>query len=149
MAIEVINVLRHILGCGKTFSQDKVHKIVAWMLDPCFKGMDCIMNYIGKDQATTLVQQYDDLIMMPMLEVVIGFSNPCQTTSLDPLAPKQLVISCGLFGLVTSIHEIIKGLFKVKLFLFHRIHVENVDSFDPLMRWAANESRFPNVGFLA
>jgi hypothetical protein len=28
----------------------------ALILDPCFKGMDCIMDYIGKDQATTLVQ---------------------------------------------------------------------------------------------
>jgi len=27
--------------------------------------------------------------------------------------------------------------------------VKNVDSFDPLMWWVANESRFPNVGLLA
>jgi hypothetical protein len=44
MAIEVINVLCPFLGCGKTFSRDKTHNIVAWMLDPCFKGMDCMMH---------------------------------------------------------------------------------------------------------
>jgi hypothetical protein len=58
MVVEVINVLCPFLGCEKTFSRDKTHNIVAWMLDPCFKGMDCITYYIGKDQATTLVQQY-------------------------------------------------------------------------------------------
>jgi hypothetical protein len=93
------------------------------MLDPCFKGMDCITDYIGKDQTTTLVQQYDDLIMMVMLEVIIGFLNPRQTTNLHPPPPEQPLISCGLYGLVTSIHETIKGLFKVELFLFHRFHV--------------------------
>jgi hypothetical protein len=43
------------------------------MLDPCFKSMDCIMDYINKDQATTLVQQYDDLIMMPLLKNVMSY----------------------------------------------------------------------------
>jgi hypothetical protein len=34
------------------------------MLDPCFKGMNCIMNHIGKDQAIMLVQQYDGLVCL-------------------------------------------------------------------------------------
>jgi hypothetical protein len=146
---EIINVLHPFLGCGKTFSRDKVHNIIVWMLNPCFKGMDCIMDYIGKDQVTTLVQQYDDLIMMPMLETVIGFLNPHQIIGLNCPPPKQPLIPCGLFGSVTSSHEITKGLFKVKLSLFHKFHVENVDSLDPLMWWVANESKFPNVGSLA
>jgi hypothetical protein len=61
--------------------------MVALMLDSRFKSMDCIIDYIGRDQATTLVQQYDDLIMMPMLRIVMGFLNPNQTTSLDPPPP--------------------------------------------------------------
>jgi hypothetical protein len=32
------------------------------------------MDYISMDQVATLVQQYDDLIMMPMLRIVMGFS---------------------------------------------------------------------------
>jgi hypothetical protein len=45
------------------------------MLDVCFKGMDYIMHYIGRDQAAILVQQYDDLIVMPLLKYVMGFLN--------------------------------------------------------------------------
>jgi hypothetical protein len=85
--------------------------------------------------------------MMAMLEAIIGFLNPHQTTNLNPPSLEQPLISCGLFGSVTLIHETIKSLFKVELSLFHRFHVENVDSLDPLMWWAANEFRFSNVGF--
>jgi hypothetical protein len=39
------------MGFVETLFQDKAHLMIALMLDPCFKGMD----YIGKDQTTTLV----------------------------------------------------------------------------------------------
>jgi len=39
------------MGFVETFFQDKAHLMVALMLDARFKGMD----YIGKDQTTTLV----------------------------------------------------------------------------------------------
>jgi hypothetical protein len=73
MVVEVINVLCPFMGFAETFSQDRFHNMFALMLDPCFKGMDCIMDYIGRDQVATLMQQYDDLIMMPMLKIVMGF----------------------------------------------------------------------------
>ncbi len=47
------------------------------------------MDYIGKNQVGTLMQQYDDLIMIPLLEVVMDFLNPSQITSLDPPTLEQ------------------------------------------------------------
>jgi hypothetical protein len=148
MVVEVINMLCPFMGFVETFSQNKSHNMFALMLDPCFKGMDCIMDYIGRDQVATLMQQYDDLIMMPMLKIVMGFLNLGQTTSLDPPPLEQPSISCGLFRAITSTQEVIEGLLKVELSLFHKFHVENVDFVDPLMWWVANESRFPNMSFL-
>jgi hypothetical protein len=52
-----------------------------------------------------------------------------------------------LFGAIVSTQEAPEGLLKSELPLFRRFHVENVVFLDPLMWWAANESRFPNVGF--
>jgi hypothetical protein len=46
MDVEVINVLHPFLSFVESFSQEKAHNMVALMLDPCFKGMDCIMDYI-------------------------------------------------------------------------------------------------------
>jgi hypothetical protein len=56
MVAEVINVLCPFLGFVETFSWNKAHNMVALMLDPHFQGMDCIMDYIGRDQPTTLMQ---------------------------------------------------------------------------------------------
>jgi hypothetical protein len=43
MAIEIINVLHPFIDFVETFCQDKAHFMVALMLNPHFKGMDCIM----------------------------------------------------------------------------------------------------------
>jgi hypothetical protein len=87
--------------------------------------------------------------MMPMLKAIMGFLNLVQTTSLDPPPLEQPSTSCGLFGGVASIQETTKGFFKAKLSLFRTFHLENVNSLDLLIWLATNESRFPNVGFLA
>jgi hypothetical protein len=52
MVKEVIDVLHCFLGYAKTFSQEKVHMMLALMLDPCFKGMDHIMDHISRDKNT-------------------------------------------------------------------------------------------------
>jgi hypothetical protein len=84
-----------------------------------------------------------------MLKAIIGVLNPSQTTSLDPPPLEQPWSPCELFGAIISTQETIEGLLKAELFWFHNFHVKNVDSFDPLLWWVANESRFPNVGLLA
>ncbi len=66
-------MLHPFLSFIESFSQERTHNMVALMLDACFKGMDCIMDYIGKDQAAILVQQYDDITVMPLLKYVMGF----------------------------------------------------------------------------
>ncbi len=89
MVVKIINVLCPFLGFAYTFFQNIIRNMLVLMLDPCFKNMDCIMDYIGKDQATTLVYQYDDLIVMTLLKVVMGFLNLGQTTNPNPLAHQQ------------------------------------------------------------
>jgi hypothetical protein len=43
--------------------------------------MDYIMDHIGRDWIAKLVQQYDDLILLPLLNNTLGFLNPSQTTT--------------------------------------------------------------------
>jgi hypothetical protein len=91
------------------------------------------MDYINKDQATILLQQYDELVMMPLLKVVMGFLNPYQAVGLVIPSPELLSTSIGLFRPAVLTQEATKGLLKVKLFLFCRFNVENVDGLYPLM----------------
>jgi hypothetical protein len=56
-----------------------------------------------------------------MLKAIMGFLNPSQTTSLDPLPLEQPSTSCGLFGAVVSTQETTEGLLKAKSSLFQQI----------------------------
>ncbi len=55
MVTKVINVLCLLLGFVETYFQEITHNMIVLMLDPCFKGMDYIMDYNGKDQVATLI----------------------------------------------------------------------------------------------
>ncbi len=66
----------------------------------CFINMDYIMDRIEKYEAITLVWQYDDLILLPLLNFVRVFKNPSQATTLVLATPK--LFSIQLFGLVVS-----------------------------------------------
>ncbi len=97
MVVEVINVLCHFLSFTGSFSQERAHNMVALMLDPHFEGMDCIMDYIGNDEATILMQQYDELVVMPLLKVVMEFLNPNQAASSIFLSLELPLTSTRLF----------------------------------------------------
>jgi hypothetical protein len=133
MDVKVINVLHPFLSFAKSFSRERIHNIVVLMLVPRFKGIDCIMDYIGRDQAAILMQQYDELIVMPLLKVVMGFLNRDQAACSILPSPELPSTSTRLFGLASSTQEAIKSLPKVELSLFHRFNVENVDGLDPLI----------------
>jgi len=73
MAAKIINVMCLFLGFVETFFQEKTNMMFTLMFDPCFKSMNCIMDHVGRDQATVLVQQYDDLVMLAFLNNNVGF----------------------------------------------------------------------------
>jgi hypothetical protein len=58
------------------------------------------MDYIEKYEAITLVWQYGDLVLLPLLNFVLTFKNPSQATSSVLATPK--LFSIQLFGLVAS-----------------------------------------------
>jgi hypothetical protein len=149
MAVKVINMLHPFLTFAKCFSQERTHNSVALMLGPHFKGIDCIMDYIDRDQAAILMQKYDELIVMPLLKAMMGFLNPDQVASSILPSPELPPTSTRLCGLASSTQEATKGLPKAELSLFHRFNVENVDGLNPLIYWFVNESMFSNVGILA
>jgi hypothetical protein len=68
------------------------------------------------------VQQYDDLVLLPLLDKIISFLNPSQFAMSSILTPFQPP-SNGLFGLVVSSQEASEGLLKTKFSLFRKYHV--------------------------
>ncbi len=78
MALEVINVLEPFLGFVVTFNAATAHIMCSLQLDPRFKGLQCIMEYVGKDKTTATVEEYDHQVLMPLLVVIskhLNFGN--------------------------------------------------------------------------
>jgi hypothetical protein len=119
------------------------HNMMAFMLDPRYKGLKCVANLIRKDRTHVLVEEYEKKKLVPLLVVVFKSFYPCYPQT--PL-PNPLVLDDLLFGESTSIEE---GLLKSKLFLFCQIVVSKEDLKSPLAWWKTHESQFPDVGFLA
>jgi hypothetical protein len=59
MAFEVINVLKLFLAFVMTFNVSIAQYMCTLQLDPSFKGLQCIMEYVGRDKVVTIMEEYD------------------------------------------------------------------------------------------
>ncbi len=48
--------------------------MLALMLDPIYKSMHLVMTYVGLDNATILVAEYDQELLLPLLMEVYKLS---------------------------------------------------------------------------
>jgi len=47
--------------CG--FQSGKVHNMLAFMIDPQFKHMQCITNFLGRDRTKVVVGEYEKKVI--------------------------------------------------------------------------------------
>lgn len=145
MAREAIGVLKPFLAFAVVFSESKAYNMLALMLDPRFKGLECIIEYIGVAKAKEIVQSYDTAVLIPFLIKVHKSLNPGGIPAPAP-APRS---SNVLFGDAASTEEACEGILTAELSLFRRLTVVPAEAEKPLTWWKENGSRFPSVAFLA
>jgi hypothetical protein len=66
------------------------------MFDLHFKGMDFIMDQIGRDVVITLMQQYDDLVWLPLLRLV---GCPCPSDTVK--SPRSIFFPSFFYLLIS------------------------------------------------
>lgn len=59
MAIESLRVLQPFLAFCIHFGVAMTHNMTTLMLDPKYKGLNCVVNLIGKDRAWVLMEKYN------------------------------------------------------------------------------------------
>ncbi len=69
MQQEVIEMIRPFLLFLKTFVLHNIHNMFAIMLDPCFKTLRIVKNYVGHGVVIHFVSKYDAKVMIPLLIV--------------------------------------------------------------------------------
>jgi len=59
MQKQVVQVLNPFLSFMASFPKAKIHDMLAMMLDPRFKGLGLVIQYVGKERALHIVREYD------------------------------------------------------------------------------------------
>jgi hypothetical protein len=59
-------VIRPFLNFLKLFYSHQVHNMLALMLDPCFKSLWVVENYVGHKNAIHLTIEYDMKKIIPL-----------------------------------------------------------------------------------
>jgi hypothetical protein len=107
------------------------------------------MDHIGINQTILLVQQYDDFPFIALIEQYHGFSKSKSSYNAFTSYATSTTFKWVVWDNYSSSQEGFEGFIKVELSLFHKFHVENANGLDPSKWWGCNQSKFPNVGFLA
>ena len=145
MAKTTVDVMKPFLRFSLQFVADRAHNMLSLMLDPRFKGLEYVIQYMGVAAAKQVVEDYDRKILIPYLVKVHKFLNPGDSpaTTLDH-APSNI-----LFGAPASAEEACEGILIAELSLFRRLTIVHPEAEEPLTWWKLNASRFPSVSFLA
>ncbi len=76
MATKAINVLQPFLSFASTFESHRTHNMLDLILDPMYRNLQCITNFVGMDKDKINFFEYDKKIMIPMLKKTHQFLEP-------------------------------------------------------------------------
>ncbi len=147
MKPQILEVLQPFLSFMHGFDKKRGHNMLVLILDPSFKNMWLVVNYHGREHASTLVKEYYvglflsllvqcyKMIMLVVQQVKVwvesfevGNKDLFQTSKID----------------VESMSQIMAWEFDA--FCHHHVNVENYKF--ALFWWHVHEQRWPLVGSL-
>jgi hypothetical protein len=80
MQKQVVIVLQPFFSFLLSFQECKAHNMLNMMLDPCFKGLGLVIQYVGKEKTTLIASEYDMYVLFPLLVHVYMFLNSSITS---------------------------------------------------------------------
>jgi hypothetical protein len=58
------------------FQACRAYNMLAMMLDPCYKGLGLVINYVGKERALGIAGEYDMVVLFSLLVSTYKALNP-------------------------------------------------------------------------
>jgi hypothetical protein len=101
------------------------------------------MEYVSRDKVATIVDKYDQQVLMFFLVMVSKNLNP---RNVQNLPPSTTIVDDSLWGVViVSIEKVSLLIVKSKLFLYCHLHVSESDVQLLLQWWKDHAKQFPRV----
>jgi hypothetical protein len=155
MGAQVTKVIKPSFCFLIAYDAHQVHNMFALMLDPCFKFLRVLENYVGWGNVICLATKYDAKVVIPLLMIifyVLNLTIQAFTTQFDGSYVGAIVVEeedNNIFGVNVSIEKFSYVFVVGELYLFKRLFIVPIACVDPLACWCIHETQFPNVGFLA
>jgi len=145
MIEQVLNALGPFLAFSQSYIIAKAHNMLAIMLDPRFKNMKIIWDFVGDSLALQVVAEYDVKIVYPLL--VQAYFH----LDLVKVVVESIVVEDddNFFGQNIYNDDAIMSTVRNELHLFHRLSVGPVEIENLLLWWANHVMQFSHVYFLA
>jgi len=63
----VVGVLEPLLSFMVGFQACRAYNMLAMTLDPCYKGLGLVINYVGRERALGIAGEYDTVVLFLLL----------------------------------------------------------------------------------
>ncbi len=132
MQIQVVGVLSPFLSFMISFQKPKVHNILCMMLDPYYKGLGLVIQFVGKERAFQITNEYDHHVLFPFLDSTYTFLNPCDANVGALNCASHNTKSTSLYDFIESNEEMVTSVMKEQLNNLWIKKVTNGECKDPL-----------------
>jgi hypothetical protein len=97
-----VQVLDHFFSFMFSFQPHKAHDMLAMMLNPCYKNLGLVIQYVDKEKALHIVDEYDRQVLFPLLVWAYKFLNPTHASEKTPSFTFQSSQSTSLYDLMET-----------------------------------------------
>jgi hypothetical protein len=150
MQNQVIIVLKPFFSFMFGFQPRKAHNMLALMLDPRYKGLRLVINYIGKEWAFQIEGKYDKQVLFLLLVCAYKVLNPSDTCEKAPSSfTSQNFQTTNLYDCMVTNEDMLLLVVKEQLTHFKVKKVIDDECKDPLAWWRTQEGHFSYVRFVA
>jgi hypothetical protein len=134
MQKQVVQVLNPLLSFMASFQKAKTHNMLAMMLDPCFKGLGLVIQYVGKERTLHIVGEYDCQLLFSFIICAYKYLNTNDVSVQTSRFASQSIEPTSLYDLIKTNEKMALSMVKEQLNHF-RIKKIIEECKDPLAWW--------------
>jgi hypothetical protein len=112
MQARIIGVLKLFLTFASSFQPHHAQNMLVFMLDPCFKNLQFIKDYVGLELAMQIATNYDRKFIMP-LSLTLDHALTPNLAIVTSIA--FTMVRLNVFGSLVSIEKSTMGFIGTKL----------------------------------
>jgi hypothetical protein len=75
MQKQVVTIFKPFHSFVLSFQEHKAHNMLSMMLDPCFKSLGLVIEYVGKEKVVLIAGEYGMYVLFPLLVHAYKFLN--------------------------------------------------------------------------